>query len=102
MGEVKANLIAEERKEVLARFCAPHFKRVAHVVMGEPNAEYKSAQHSKLLQEKQERVTAEWKAKKAEDERKKALELRQQQLIEMRKKADEARKKVLEDAKRKI
>jgi len=99
--EVKSNLIAEERKEVLERFSAPHFKKIAHVVMGEPNPEYKSEQQEKLLQEKRERVTAEWKAKKVEEERKKALELRQQQLVEQRKKAAEQRKKALEDAKRK-
>merc|ERR1712187_427544 len=39
--EVKSNLVAAERKEVLARFSAPHFKRVAHVLRCEPQEEYK-------------------------------------------------------------
>merc|ERR1719210_1166803 len=99
--EVKSNLVAAERKEVLARFSAPHFKRIAHVVMGEPNEAYKQKQLDKLLNEKQEKANAEWKAKKAEEERKKQVEARQKQLAEMRKKAEEQRKKAVEEAKRK-
>merc|ERR1712217_276219 len=69
--EVKANLVAAERKEVLKRFSAPHFKKVGHVVMGEPNEEFKQMQLDKLLKEKQEKADIAWRAKKAEKERKK-------------------------------
>jgi len=98
--EVKANLVSEERKEALSRFNAPHFKKVAQVVMGEPSDYYKGKQLDRLLRDKQEKADTEWKAKKAEEERKKQVEMRQKQLQEMRKKADEQRKKAAEDAKR--
>jgi len=99
--EVKSNLIAPDRKEVLAKFGAPFFKKVAHVIMGEPSDEYKAKHQERVLKEKQAKVDAEWKAKKAEEERKKQVELRQKQLQDMREKADLARKKAAEDAKRK-
>merc|ERR1712110_832577 len=99
--EVKSNLVAADRIETLKRFNGPHFKKVAHVVMGEPAKEYKEKQLEKLLQEKQEKADLEWKAKKAEEERKKQVEARQKQLVEMRKKAEEQRKKAAEDAKKK-
>merc|ERR1712048_1033819 len=99
--EVKSNLVAADRIETLKRFNGPHFKKVAHVVMGEPAQEYKEKQLEKLLQEKQEKADLEWKAKKAEEERKKQVEARQKQLVEMRKKAEEQRKKAAEDAKKK-
>merc|ERR1712113_1181019 len=98
--EVKANLVAAERKEVLKRFSAPHFKRVAHVVMGEPTDNYKKMQIEKLLQEKQEKADMEWRAKKAEEERKRQVEVRQKQLQQMRKKADKQRKKAADEAKK--
>jgi len=99
--EVKSNLVASERKEVLKRFSAPHFKKVAQVVMGEPTENYKKTQIEKLLHEKQEKADLEWRAKKAEEERKRQVEVRQKQLQEMRKKADEQRKKAAEEAKKK-
>jgi len=99
--EVKSNLLKEERAELLGRFSATHFKTVATVVMGKPNDEYKDKKLEKRLQEKQEKANVEWKAKKAEEERKKQVALRQKQLADMRKKAEEQRKKVLEEAKKK-
>merc|ERR1712085_73546 len=78
---------------VVPRFSAKMFKTTAHVVMGEPNEEFKKMQLDKLLKEKQEKETAAWKAKKAEKEKKKQLELRQKQLAEVKKKAEEERKK---------
>merc|ERR1712039_691556 len=99
--EVKANLIKEARAELLDRFSAPHFKTVATVVMGNPSDEYKEKKLSKVLEEKQAKANTEWKAKKAEEERKKQVALRQKQLADMRKKAEEQRKKVLEEAKKK-
>merc|ERR1712190_640155 len=99
--EVKANLIKEERAELLGRFSATHFKTVATVVMGNPSDEYKEKKLSKVLEEKQAKANTEWKAKKAEEERKKQVALRQKQLADMRKKAEEQRKKVLEEAKKK-
>jgi len=99
--EVKSNLVAAERQEILKRFNLPHFKKVASVVMGEPSEEYKHGQLEKRLQEKQAKADAEWKQKKAEEERKRQVEQRQKQLAEMRRKADEARKKAAEEARKK-
>merc|ERR1712113_721887 len=96
--EVKSNLIESERKEVLKRFSAPHFKKVAHVVMGEPSAEFKSMELEKMLVEKQEKADKDWKVKKAEKERKKQIAERQKQLAEAKKKFEEERKKKAEEA----
>merc|ERR1712113_1369857 len=99
--EVKSNLIEAERKQVLQRFCLPMFKKVAHVVMGEPGEDFKKLQLEKFRQEKQEKADIAWRAKKAEEKRKKDMELRAKQLAEMRKKADDARKKAAEEVKKK-
>jgi len=101
VAEVKGNLISSERAETLKRFSPTHYKRVAHVVMGEPSSEYKAMQHEKMLKDKQDKLDVEFKAKKAEKERKKQMELRQKQLMDMRKKAEESRKKAAEEAKKK-
>jgi len=100
--EVRANLLPDERAEALRRFGAHAYKRVAHVVMGEPSAEYRTAQRELILKAKQEKVNAEWNAKRAEKERKKQIELRQKQLDDMRKKAEDNRRKVAKDVKKKV
>merc|ERR550534_2256685 len=97
--EVRANLVEAERKALLRRFAAPHFKRTAHVVMGEPGEEFKTMQLEKLLREKQEKSDNAWRAKKADEKRKKDIEKQQKELAEMRKRAEEARKKA-EEAKK--
>merc|ERR1712085_218298 len=80
--EVESNLIAEERKEVVRRFSAKMFKTTAHVVMGEPNEEFKKMQLDKLLKKKQ-------------------LEIRQKQLMEVKKKAEEERKRKADEIRKK-
>lgn len=99
--EVKENLTAADRIATLKRFNHPAYKKVAHVVMGEPSATYKKVVQSRILKDKQEKAVSEWKARKAEKTRKKQLELRQKQLADMRKKAEEARKKAAEEKKKK-
>merc|ERR1712146_95184 len=83
--EVKENLTKADRLANLKRFSHPLYKKVARVVMGEPNDDYKKVVQSQILKEKKDKAEAEWKAKKAEKERKK-------QLADMRKKAEEKRK----------
>ncbi|CAE7381523.1 ASPH [Symbiodinium pilosum] len=92
--EVKSNLVKEERQELLQRFSSPHFKKTALVVMGEPSEEFKQRTWNRLLAEKQAKVDAEWKVKKAAAQR-------QRELQELRKKAEEQRKKKLDEAKKK-
>merc|ERR550534_2558287 len=99
--EVKANLIEADRKAVLKRFSAPHFKKSARVVMGEPSEEFKAMKHAKLLKDKQEKSDVAWKAKKAEEKRKKDIEKRQKELAVMRKKAAEDAKKKAEEFRKK-
>merc|ERR1712224_962534 len=86
--EVKGNLMKAERQVMLKKFCAPHFKRIAHVVMGEPIEEYKAKAQAQKLAELQAKATQEWKTNKLVREKKKALELRHKQMLEEKKKAE--------------
>merc|ERR1712217_206507 len=98
--EVKQNLVAADRKELLKRFRQPHFKRVAKVVMGEPAADYKKKVHAQLLEEKQKKADADRNRKKAEQARRIELAKRKE-LLEKKKAEEEAKKKAAEDAKKK-
>merc|ERR1712151_827765 len=80
MGEVKENLVAADRKATLKRFDVPHFKKIAKVVMGEPDKEYKDKTYAQLLVAKQAKADREFKAAKLEKERKKAIAKRQKEI----------------------
>jgi hypothetical protein len=99
--EVKENLLEADRKVNLKKFALPSYKKVARVVMGEPNDDYKKRVHAKILKEKQAKAEQEWKTRKAEKERKKQVALRQKQLNDMRKAAEEKKKKAEEEKKAK-
>lgn len=92
--EVKSNLVKEERLETLKHFNTPNFKKVALVIMGEPDLDFKQKSYTSLLVEKQSRIDFEWQSKKTAAKR-------QKELAEMRRKADELRRKKLEEAKKK-
>jgi len=98
--EVKENLTEQDRVATLKRFSNPMYKKVASVVMGEPDAAFKKVVHAKLLKEKKEKAVTEWKARKVEKEKKKQLAIRSKQLADMRKKA-EAQKKIADAEKKK-
>jgi len=83
--ELKANLLADERKEALSKFILPTFKKTAAVIVGEPTSEYKAKVQELILAEKKSKAEVEKKRKVAEEERKRALD-------EKKKKAEEARK----------
>eukprot|EP00928_Gymnodinium_smaydae_P099365 TRINITY_DN9457_c0_g2_i3.p1 TRINITY_DN9457_c0_g2~~TRINITY_DN9457_c0_g2_i3.p1 ORF type:complete len:794 (-),score=272.30 TRINITY_DN9457_c0_g2_i3:173-2554(-) len=72
IGELKANLVPEERKALLAKFAGRPFKTVAAVIMGEPDDEYKKGVQANMLAEKKAKAEAEKKRKAQEAERKKA------------------------------
>ncbi|CAL1162123.1 unnamed protein product [Cladocopium goreaui] len=72
--EVKANLTAEERSSILARFPGHCYKKVAKVMLGEPPQDYKTFIQQALLKEKKEAAEAELARKKEEAARKKAQE----------------------------
>eukprot|EP00927_Polykrikos_kofoidii_P084989 TRINITY_DN9120_c0_g1_i1.p1 TRINITY_DN9120_c0_g1~~TRINITY_DN9120_c0_g1_i1.p1 ORF type:complete len:1042 (+),score=258.05 TRINITY_DN9120_c0_g1_i1:115-3240(+) len=98
--ELGSNLIESKRKEHLRMFSLKHYKRIAYVVMGQPNDAFREAQLKLMLQEKQQKATAEWSARRTERERKRQQELKQRQIVELRRLADERRKKAAEEAKR--
>jgi len=62
--EVKANLMRDERGEILKRFAYPCFRKVAHVVMGEPKKGFVEKVQAILLDDKQQRADDEWKKRK--------------------------------------
>eukprot|EP00931_Biecheleriopsis_adriatica_P077426 TRINITY_DN50_c0_g1_i2.p1 TRINITY_DN50_c0_g1~~TRINITY_DN50_c0_g1_i2.p1 ORF type:complete len:847 (-),score=293.16 TRINITY_DN50_c0_g1_i2:58-2529(-) len=99
--EVKSNLIASEREKVLKRFTSDKFKKVAHVVMGEPKEEYKKRVLNKILKDKQVKVDLNWRMKKSQQEQKKAAIKRQKEAAAKKKEAEEKRKQLLEEAKKK-
>jgi len=104
--EVKSNLVASDRAEVLKRFNYPCYKKVARVVMGEPDKAYKAKVQTKILKDKQEKSDREWHnkkralAKKREDAKKKK-EAEKKKKEDAKKRAEAAAKKKLEDEKKK-
>eukprot|EP00435_Cladocopium_sp_Y103_P057039 s40_g19.t1 len=95
--EVKSNLVAEERAQILKRF--PGYKKVAHVVMGEPKKAYKLRVHQQILKQKQAKSDSTWRMKKAQQEQKKRI-LEQQKLMAEKKKEMEEKKKAEAEAKK--
>eukprot|EP00932_Pfiesteria_piscicida_P009490 SRR837773.20227.p1 GENE.SRR837773.20227~~SRR837773.20227.p1 ORF type:complete len:586 (-),score=353.16 SRR837773.20227:289-1992(-) len=71
--ELKANLVAADRKKALARFSTPHFKKTAHVFVGEPSAEFKARVQDLILRDKKRKAEELARRKKAEEDRAKAL-----------------------------
>eukprot|EP00747_Dinoflagellata_sp_TGD_P078260 gnl/TRDRNA2_/TRDRNA2_159982_c1_seq1.p1 gnl/TRDRNA2_/TRDRNA2_159982_c1~~gnl/TRDRNA2_/TRDRNA2_159982_c1_seq1.p1 ORF type:complete len:879 (+),score=344.53 gnl/TRDRNA2_/TRDRNA2_159982_c1_seq1:71-2707(+) len=100
--EVKSNLVAEERKQLLQAFDHPQFKKTAQVVMGEPPQAWKEMNWEKMLEKKQTEAENAWKLRNLEKERKKQLAIRQKQLADLRKKNEEEQKKRVAEAKKKL
>merc|ERR1712060_625222 len=80
MMEVKQNLLEIDRKLNLKKFPAAQFRKVAHVIVGEPNEVYKEATRSAILEEKRSKAEAARKAQKLDLERKKLIEQKQKDL----------------------
>lgn len=95
--EVKSNLVAEERYQILKRF--PGYKKVDHVVMGKHKAAYKHRVHNQILKQKQQKSDSTWRMKKAQQEQKKRI-LEQQKLMAEKKKEMEEKKKAEAEAKK--
>merc|ERR1711920_1201904 len=86
--EVKGNLVKDERRPLLDRFTASTFKKIAHVVVGEPPVEFKKYSQKLMLQQKQEASDKQFAAKKLEEKRKKLVEKKQKELDKLKKKAE--------------
>jgi len=97
---VRGNLLAEERKAMVAKFPTSDFRRTAKVMMGEPPAEFRSWVQDQVLEVKRAKAEAEAKRKKVElirkkqeEDRKKKAEAAKKARIEAAKRAKEAREK---------
>jgi len=91
--EVKANLIKDDREALAKRFALDHCKKVAMVVMGEPDAAFKTKTHELLLKEKQEKADQEFKIHQLEEAQKRQLEKRKREIEKEHKKAERAVKR---------
>merc|ERR1719160_1995199 len=83
--ELKSNLLKDERSELLQLFAAPHFKKKAIVVAGDPSSDYMKKIQAKMLEEK-----------KKEGENKRKLEEVRLKSEQIRKIGDLQRKRVIE------
>merc|ERR1712060_958257 len=100
--EVKQNLVEADRKANIQRFSLSHFKKVAHVVMGEPPKDFKEKVQTVLLANKQAKEEQAWKKRKAGKERKKLERERKKVADENLKKAKEAAAKRMEENQKRI
>merc|ERR1711933_295035 len=98
-SNVEKNLLSADRKSCVRKFPAKSFKRIAHVVMGEPNKTHKDVVKKKILAAKQAKLDADHDAKLREKQRKRILALKEKELAERRRQADEAKKALLEKKK---
>lgn len=58
--EVRENLIKTCRKATVAYFSLPCYKKVARVIMGEPNDKFKQIVHKDMLKKKEVKAKADW------------------------------------------
>merc|ERR1712151_1460816 len=79
--------------ESLKRFPSAHFKKVARVVVGEPDEKFKNFVQSKMLDEKQRRSDAAYKVEKSKKEKDKVLEKKVSEMEALRKKELDAKRK---------
>merc|ERR1712232_1250459 len=77
--EVKRNLTASDRKELLLKFPACSFKRIAKVAMGSPTAEMSKVVKDKILKLKQAKSDAQFKKAKEDKKRAKQAEQRKKE-----------------------
>jgi len=101
--EVKSGLLKEERPALVSKFPSHVFKRFAQVVVGEPPADFKKRTQQHILKRKQDASDIQFKAKKLEAAKKKAVEKNQKMIEKKRRrvvKLGEAKKKLEEEKKR--
>merc|ERR1712100_409445 len=87
--EVKSNLVAEERKAMLRKFSSSSFKRVAHVVMGEPTQDHVKLVHERMLKDKQDAENNAFKVRKLERERQRIMKEKTKAAMAAKKAAEE-------------
>merc|ERR1712228_275495 len=92
--EVKGNLLKQDRIDAVKKYRMPHFNKVARVMLGEPNLEYKESLLKTKLKLKQDKADAAHMVKVKEKQRKRTIEIRQKQVEKARKKAEIIKKKL--------
>eukprot|EP00442_Polarella_glacialis_P001634 CAMPEP_0115120122 /NCGR_PEP_ID=MMETSP0227-20121206/45498_1 /TAXON_ID=89957 /ORGANISM="Polarella glacialis, Strain CCMP 1383" /LENGTH=934 /DNA_ID=CAMNT_0002521721 /DNA_START=70 /DNA_END=2874 /DNA_ORIENTATION=+ len=98
--ELRGNLLAASRKELLSAFTAPHFKPVAQVVMGDAPADFKKMVQATLLKQKQEKADTEFKMKKAQEKIAQLQVLKAKELAREQRKRERVAKKAEKEAKK--
>merc|ERR1712032_591272 len=98
--EVKENLLEGSRTEVLQRFSAPCYRKVAQVIMGEPSQEWKQRTKDAVLKVKQDKANAEFEARRKEKERKKVMAQIAKQREKEMKQREKAKQKAMAAAKK--
>merc|ERR1712194_365362 len=92
--EVKNNLLEEQRKALLNQFPSQSFKKVAQVVLGEPDKAFVAKTHEELLNVKQRNADREFRQEQANKKREKLAEKKKKDAEKAAKKREkEAAKK---------
>merc|ERR1712151_1107453 len=97
---VKDNLMQLSRQALLKSFPSTAFKKVAHVQMGEPPAEFKKKAVEVALKNKQEASDKAFQLKKQQEKAQKLAEKKRKDLEKAKKKAEEERQRKVEAAKK--
>merc|ERR1711972_765562 len=99
--EVRSNLIADQREALLKKFPSHLFRRVAHVQLGDPDADFKKKTQLVMLDRKQAASDIEFKKKQAEEKRKRLTEKKRKEAERAKKKAEKERAKKAKELKKK-
>merc|ERR1712217_280492 len=100
--DVRDNLIAESREELLKPFSSDAFKKIAHVQLGEGNAEFKKKALEVALQKKQDASDKAFRAEKVAEKRAKLAETRKKEVEKAKKKQEKERTKKIAEGKKKV
>merc|ERR1712194_231655 len=93
MMGVRGNLLKEDRMAALKRFRLPHCRKVARIMMGEPDAAFKAEILKTLLALKQTKSDQAFKVKKEELKKQREIDAKQRLLEKARKKTEKLQKK---------
>eukprot|EP00929_Paragymnodinium_shiwhaense_P093525 TRINITY_DN536_c0_g2_i1.p1 TRINITY_DN536_c0_g2~~TRINITY_DN536_c0_g2_i1.p1 ORF type:complete len:853 (+),score=268.28 TRINITY_DN536_c0_g2_i1:74-2560(+) len=88
--EVKENLVPEDRRKLLQKFPKSRFKRIAHVLMGEPTDSYKQLVKDKLLKDKQAKAKSDLQQRKEAAKKKQLIEQKKKEALKAQKKEEKS------------
>merc|ERR1719487_1589332 len=100
--EMVGNMQKDFRRKTLAEFGAPHFEKVAQVLVGNPPKDFVDGQHAFMLTEKRKKQQVEIDKAKKELEAKKAKEEQLKKAQRQKKEAEKKRKKAEAERKQKM